>query len=377
MENKINGLAQAVDYVVGRVSTTPNATVTDSSCLRPECHNTQELISSNMGYKGINFTHKSHIEKTIGGIRISCSTCHSHFEGGDHFNVNSDVCFSCHSLKDSQSESKLVQVNCQDCHGVPNGVIGRGLATVNHVEFVSSELSCDDSCHKGQIEKESKVADGVCLNCHSFSNKEYVDSAELHEIHTTGEKVECFACHGKVSHGPIKDIPPAVMMDCKNCHSDTHNIQLSIYAADEHPQKKESDHRILSPMFLTHVKCTGCHIELKPFKSGTIAGIGKVAKAVPQACDSCHEPGTGQRYIPFWQGKIKALYEKVSCEVDKLEERAQLEIDEQLKQEFHSKVRHARSILESVSSDGSWGVHNFKYIEAMLLKAHEIVTEVR
>jgi integrase len=43
----------------------------------------------------------------------------------------------------------------------------------------------------------------------------------------------------------------------------------------------------------------------------------------------------------------------------------------------NSRVKQARSILESVSSDGSWGVHNFKYIEAMLLKANEIITEAQ
>jgi len=105
--------------------------------------------------------------------------------------------------------------------------------------------------------------------------------------------------------------------------------------------------------------------------------FGKVAKAVPRACDKCHEKGTGQQYIPFWKGKIKALYEKISGEVDSLEERRRHETNEQLAQKFESRVKQARSILESVSSDGSWGVHNFKYTEAMLLKADKIIAEVQ
>ncbi len=59
------------------------------------------------------------------------------------------------------------------------------------------------------------------------------------------------------------------------------------------------------------------------------------------------------------------------------EQRAGLETDEQLVQEFQDKVKQARSILESVSSDGSWGVHNFKYTEAMLRKASEIVSSTK
>lgn len=68
------------------------------------------------------------------------------------------------------------------------------------------------------------------------------------------------------------------------------------------------------------------------------------------------------------------MYEKISQAVDMLEQRAELETDEQLAQEFQGKVKQVRSILKSVSSDGSWGVHNFKYTEEMLLKANEIVS---
>jgi hypothetical protein len=135
----------------------------------------------------------------------------------------------------------------------------------------------------------------------------------------------------------------------------------------------EKTERVLSPMFLTHVECTGCHIEQTSRRSGVLDSFGRVAKAVPRACDRCHEEGTGQQYIPFWQGKIKGLYERTSDEVDMLERRAELTTNEQLAQEFQRKVKQARSILESVSSDGSWGVHNFKYTEAMLLRANEIV----
>ncbi len=81
VEGKINGLAQAVICIVGRVGTKPNAKVEDISCLRAECHNSQELISSNIDYEGTKFTHKSHITKIVDGIRISCGLCHSRFEG--------------------------------------------------------------------------------------------------------------------------------------------------------------------------------------------------------------------------------------------------------------------------------------------------------
>ncbi|MGB2809307.1 MAG: hypothetical protein WBC22_16315 [Sedimentisphaerales bacterium] len=376
VKGKINGLAQAVDCIVGRVGTKPNATVQDISCLRSECHSTEELVSKDIDYHGIKFTHKNHVAKEVDGITISCGTCHSHFEGEEHFNVNNNVCFTCHFLKDNTSNKRLVQTSCQNCHEVPNMVIKRGLVTINHAEFVSYSASCQDSCHKREIEKTTEVSGSVCLNCHSFSKGEQVNSIELHETHTNHEKVECFSCHGKVSHGQTEVLSVSEMIDCQNCHSDTHQVQRSIYAT-QHPMQDESTDLVLSPMFLTHVECSGCHIERVQRKSGTLDSFGTVAKAVPRACDNCHKKGTGERYIPFWQGKIKGLYEQVRQKLDRLEEQAKLETDEQTAQALNDSVKQGRSILDSVLSDGSWGVHNLKYTEAMLLKANKIITEVQ
>ncbi len=226
-----------------------------------------------------------------------------------------------------------------------------------------------------EIHKTSKVNDNVCLNCHSFSKEQHADSVELHETHTNHEKVECFACHGQVSHGQTEVASISVIMDCRNCHSDTHQAQRTIYAT-QHPMQTQETDRVLSPMFLTHVECTGCHIERVARKSGVLDSFGTVAKAVPRACDKCHEEGTGQQYIPFWQKKIKAMHENVSRKLEKLKARAKNTTSGAASQ-LNKSIEQAQSILESVSADGSWGVHNFKYTEAMLLRADEIVSGVR
>ena len=44
VKGKLNGLAQLVDCVVGRIGTKPSAFVLDVSCLRSECHSIEELI---------------------------------------------------------------------------------------------------------------------------------------------------------------------------------------------------------------------------------------------------------------------------------------------------------------------------------------------
>jgi hypothetical protein len=109
-------------------------------------------------------------------------------------------------------------------------------------------------------------------------------------------------------------------------------------------------------------------------KSGVLDSHGTVAKAVPRACDNCHEEGTGKQYIPFWQGNIKTMHEQVGRKLEQLKARAKNTTNEQTASKLNQSVEQAQSILDSVSADGSWGVHNFKYTEAMLLRADEIIT---
>jgi formate-dependent nitrite reductase cytochrome c552 subunit len=141
-------------------------------------------------------------------------------------------------------------------------------------------------------------------------------------------------------------------------------------------QAQDTD-RVLSPMFLTHVECTGCHIERVARKFGVLDSFGTVAKAVPRACDNCHKEGTGQQYIPFWQNKIKAMHEQITRKLDQLKSRTRNTTSGQAASQLNQSIEQAQSILESVSADGSWGVHNFKYTEAMLLRADEIVSGAR
>ncbi len=364
--------AHLVNYVLGRAPTKPNATVQDISCLRAECHNSEELVSKDVDYNGVKFTHKGHIENMVDGITISCRTCHSRVKDGEHFNVNNQVCFTCHFLENKQTGTTIVQTDCRSCHNVPDKVIKRGLVTIDHAEFVSYESNCDESCHSRYTENENNVSGGVCFNCHGYGMEECDDPVQLHATHTNCEKVECFACHGEVLHSPTRQVPVTVMMDCNKCHSETHNIQRRIYTAEDHLQNKPAEH-ILDPMFISHVECAACHIEKTGSDSQLPDSMGSVAKAVPRACDACHEKGTGEIYIPFWQGKIRELFEQVNSRLERLRGRRQMESDEKTIHELEEGIAQAGELLDAVRLDGSWGVHNPKYTEAMLLEANRII----
>jgi len=391
VKGKINGLSQAIDCMVGRVGTKPSATIVDESCLRSDCHSTEELLTKDIDFNGIKFTHKNHMKKAVDGINFTCGVCHSHFEGNEHFSVNKDVCFTCHFLSNPITKEKLVKTTCTSCHEVPNKVIQRGLISINHSEFVSYKASCENSCHKKEIQKTSEIDDKLCLNCHNFTDAEEIllaenrttevkeqqyDSIELHKAHTNGEKVECFACHGKILHGQKEVTSISDMLDCQSCHSNTHQVQRTIYST-QHPMQGTQSDKVLSPMFLTHVECTGCHIEQAQKKPGAVDSFGTVAKAVPRACDNCHEPGTGQQYISFWQKKIKNLHEQVKNRLEKLLNNLNYETDEKKAKESKENLKQAKELVDSVEADGSWGVHNFKYTESILRKAEEIINEVQ
>lgn len=373
VKGKINGLAQAVDCAVGRIGTKPSATVEDISCLRSDCHSTEELMGDSLEYGSVRFTHENHIDNVVGGVRVTCGTCHSHFEGNQHFSVNDNACFACHFLAGEAEDERLTETSCRDCHELPKEVIRRGFVTIDHSEFVSYAASCEESCHKREVRQASQVGETVCLTCHDFHMEADANSVELHASHSRGEKVECFACHGKVAHGQKAVESISAMMDCRSCHSDTHQVQRTIYST-EYPAQPHSEDRVLSPMFLTHVECTGCHVERTARVSGTLDSFGTVARAVPAACDKCHEDGTGQKYVPFWQEQTKSLYDQVDAKVTRYSALADAQTDDTARQRMRERVDQARKILDSVRFDGSWGVHNFKYTESLLLEAEKTVS---
>ena len=282
---KINGLAQTVDCLVGRVGTKPNGYVPDAACLRSGCQDVDYLLAAgDVTFGSAKFTHAKHVGQTVDGIKIECGTCHSHYQGDEHFSVNAEVCFTCHFLTDPSAGKRFVPTGCRNCHDVPDKVIERGMVKVNHAEFVSYQANCEDSCHKAQIEIHSPVDGHTCLMCHSFTLADKaMDSAELHTLHGgSHEKVECFACHGnpgREAHARTGSASVEAMMQCANCHSDTHPIQGDIYTAESHPQGGDNN-RILGPMYLTHVACSDCHTAAEPHDVVTEEG----------GCLQCHKP---------------------------------------------------------------------------------------
>ncbi len=405
---KVNGMGQLVDNVLGRTSGNPSAWVEDAACLRSGCHVEAEVRAKKIEERFI-FEHDKHVGLEYDGVTVRCTVCHSHISGDQHFEINTNVCMACHlmsypepgsatqpaNLATSRAASRpattnpsqlpLVQVatttekvparECKKCHVPPKEPVEyRGLKVV-HDKYLAYGAACE-SCHHGVTAKPQKIENRHCFSCHSFGMAETVDSQELHRQHSHGShKVECFGCHGLISHGTKAMAMRLNEFDCQSCHRSAHIVQRTTYGvarsfdglgAGSQPAVTQStatrpattqpaDKFMITPMFLAHVDCTACHVQQQDLS--VKPGIGTVAVASAASCDRCHERGLGDKMVPLWQRNTRELHETLTKMMP-----ATKPTDDRATQ----LVAEARSLLDFVKLDGSWGVHNPRYTQELL-----------
>ena len=402
---KLNGLGQVVDDVLNRSSTKPSASVSDFSCTRSGCHVIGELGEIEKEGRSYKFNHDKHLSLHYDGIGMHCTTCHSHVMGQNHFEVNTSVCITCHLSNyggdttfaarpaddatvesaaapgDSDAAKPNDQIaqftpaptNCDACHNPPDKTITYQGLTIDHGEFLRFGANCQ-SCHRNATETAKRVESVQCYKCHDFGMERFSKVAEMHTVHTEGRhKVECLDCHGMLRHGPDAQALSLEQFDCQACHAGQHRIQRSAYgngthAASPHGNQPISGGGAVSPMFLVHVDCTGCHIQPSALSVKPTSGA-TVNKAVATACDNCHRAGLGEQMVPMWQRSTREMYDSVL---------ALMPADPPMNgSESASLIEEARQLLELVRVDGSWGVHNPKYTQSLLEQAREKILKAK
>jgi nitrate/TMAO reductase-like tetraheme cytochrome c subunit len=395
---KLNGMAQALDDILNRTSTHPSASVSDLSCTREGCHAIQEVRDLEPVKEPYIFNHASHTDLEYDGIAVHCTTCHSHRSGENHFELNTNVCMACHLLEtrpDIKGTARLVIASprpleaangektalavgstlgeapnrCKDCHHAPDEPVEYNGLTVVHDEYLAYGAACE-SCHRGVTQDPEPVEDDRCMSCHDFGRQRIATVEELHRQHAEGRhKVECFSCHGRIEHGPSATTMRLDQVDCRSCHEGEHLIQQETYTASTGGHLGAATSSAVTPMFLAHVDCTGCHVQPRPLADDR-AGTATVAVATPEACDACHKNGLGRQMIPLWQNNTKGLYEQVER---MLPEPSRTVTDPRAER----LVAEARQLLALVRLDGSWGVHNPQYTERLLKQARGKLLEAR
>lgn len=377
---KLNGLGQVVDDVLDRTNSKPSAFVSDTSCTRAGCHDLEAMKAKPRLEKRFFFEHSKHLGVTYDGIEIHCTTCHSHVKGDKHFEVNTNACIVCHmgspdgpvqkttvqlaSLETKLPEGsavvpakKVAPKQCKSCHNPPAREIEyRGMKVV-HSEYLSYGAACE-SCHNAVTEKPQAVREEQCFNCHEFGMEKMGSVEETHRVHTAGKhKTECMNCHGLINHGPKAQSMGLDKIDCQACHKGQHAIQQKTYKLADAAIHSPDGAAAVSPMFMVHVNCTGCHVNARPVSLKPETGA-TVNAAVPSACDKCHQAGLGEKMVPLWQKATHELYDSVLKEIPAT--------TTQLDPRSRQLVAQARGLLDVVRLDGSWGVHNPRYTQRLL-----------
>ncbi len=404
---KFNGLGQVVDDVLHRTSMKPSASVSALACTRSGCHDINKVRTTEKATGTYLFRHDKHLDLEYDGIKLACGTCHSHVKGSEHFEVNTNICVTCHMLERAPqngsaaapSESTLIRIavrgdhavhggaeattpaapdpaakvaptTCATCHNPPKGTIERNGLKVTHAEYLSYGARCE-SCHFGTTAAPPPIVSGQCYKCHDFGVERSMSAVEMHHVHSAGEhKIECFDCHGTIQHGPAAQAARIEQFDCQKCHIDQHNVQRRTYLHDGDGSTVQTSLEQVSPMFLAHVDCTGCHVKQRPLSSKPDSGA-LVSAASAAGCNKCHKEGFGEKMIPLWQNTTRSLHEKVSADLKAAE--AELSGDAS-KSEV---LEHVRKLLEQVRVDGSWGVHNPRYTQKLLQEARETLVAAR
>ena len=403
---KFNGLGQVVDDVLHRTSMKPSASVSQLACLRSGCHDVEKVKNTTKTSGKYLFRHDKHLGLEYSGIKIACANCHSHVKGDVHFEVNTNVCVTCHLLQsDPKSDKpgadgkppsiirlavreirvtgepsatapaapvghgKMPPEGCTSCHNPPSGTIVRNGLKITHAEYLAYGAKCE-SCHRGTTEAPVPVESGQCYECHNFGIEKNGKVEDMHRIHNEGEhKIECFSCHGTVHHGPSAQAAKLDQFDCRKCHVDQHGVQRQTYLHNETELISAEGTPTVSPMFLAHVDCTGCHIKTRAVSVKPDSGA-TVKAAIPEACDACHKPGFGAELVPLWQRTTHKLYDQVEEDL----KAAEVEVRTPAGLELLEEVRKLQT---AVRVDGSWGVHNPRYTQQLMELSRKKIAQAR
>ena len=211
--------------------------------------------------------------------------------------------------------------------------------------------SCIKTCHLG-FGRSTTV---------SFEQKAFP-----HDKHLGKKDLDCARCHqNKPSHGVVT----IKKEDCGSCHhkaddeecSGCHQLQFLVVAG-------KGDGRILpthahkESKMSEDVPCVACHAEASK--------NGGAPKPTAEACDECHDKGIGKTSTALWQGTTRKLSRKTLARLDSLRSGTPA-----LDSRARTATEKAAALLNAIRDDGSWGVHNPRITDIMLLEANGLINE--
>ncbi len=295
--------------LTGTAPPKPHTQVSDASCLQEGCHSSKALSEETIKFKGVRFSHGTHLGELRKGKKLRCVSCHSQIVQGEHLTVTETTCFTCHF---NNRQEYAAMAECTVCHVETKAKIyinaNENLPFV-HREYLDRGVVCGQ-CHFDVITGDGHLKDNVCVQCHAEPDILLSDrsSESIHQSHVTDFKVECLRCHSVIEHSIVRPGTESASgnggmdrrlvrnklsdnhydTDCIKCHSfdqhvDIRNMYMGSGAIDVPDMP--------SPMYLAHADCGSCHIAIRETATGTKAALRLSYEKVIQSCADCHGPG--------------------------------------------------------------------------------------
>jgi hypothetical protein len=196
---------------------------------------------------------------------------------------------------------------------------------------------------------------GLCSNCHSgieeLSGKVF-GLTFPHKHHLAEQKLDCSTCHSNArKHGELV----ATRTTCAGCHhqeakrecGSCHSLQKTLHEGGT----LEGVAVPKDIMAEAEIGCRACHLD----------GDKKVFRPGADKCVECHE-AEYRTTLKEWQDTTKNLLRELAASLKKAGQTAPAE-------DRKSEARRMESVLESITDDGSLGVHNYLFIEEFLTKS--------
>jgi len=365
IRGKLNGLVQIVNYVsLSYKRRKPWAEIPDNTCARSGCHEKQALQDSTYNFKGVQFSHKNHLQEMKRGKTLKCTSCHSQIVQGTHIEVTVQTCILCHFKKsDDPSLNLAKQRDCKTCHKWENKTKEEMTSyRYDHSMVVRNKVDCN-SCHTNTIAGNGEVEKQRCFQCH-FENErldKFTDTKLIHETHITKHSVRCFNCHNEIQH-KIQVVDASAPPDCQSCHADAHSYQVNLFTGKGGYDVDNSP----SPMFMNGINCKGCHVFHEVDKKDI-----STTKAGPGSCEKCHGEGYDNLLKQWQTASVNRL--AVINSIYNVTER-------QLKNSKNDMVEEAEKILEEAKHnirivEVGKSVHNIQFADKLLVAAYGLMKQ--
>jgi nitrate/TMAO reductase-like tetraheme cytochrome c subunit len=370
VEAKAQGMVQLVEYISGSYGTKPHGEISSASCQQGDCHG--QIVNDGkvlMLFDKIKFRHDKHLSEHPNGKSLNCVSCHGQTVQDQHISVSKTTCLTCHFY--DRGDKEVAAGDCETCHVVPEEEVTFVDEPFSHKDFMAGDghVTCIH-CHSQVTQGSGIVSRTRCMACHleDEEHSKVEDQEEFHLIHVSAGHFDCLTCHDEIKHG---ESPMAMQLltssNCTTCHgSKRHSIQEAIYAGTA---VAELD-TMPDVMYEAGVACDGCHDDSQITRMGNLTLKSRISGA--KQCIDCHDNEDSAEELAAWQEATKEMLNELSPALEELEKTLQSsQASAEKLVEAKKLAGSARTKLDIVIKDGSYGAHNAGYVMEILDKVLE------